>query len=553
MMLRPILLVALLSATPGMSALPRPGRTIATDYVLARAAGAAGDLSRAAAGYQAALAIAPGDAALALRALRQSIAAGDRAGALVAAGRLTAADRLPPDGRLLLLTEAIGKGDYPAARAELAKVPQDDPLSFMAPVIAAWIARGEKRDALAPLMPGKDGAAGQSYLAEHRALLLASLGRHDEAASAMAALNAGSGGARATRLKLALAAARPLHRAEDRAAVLALLAGDDAALVRARAIVASGRALPAAVTTPADGVAELFVRVAADLNRDRVTPLALSLARMATFLSPANAETWLVTANLLALSGSDAAAVAALARIDPADPFAETARDARLRLLVRQGQSAAALKEALAATAAADADAGDWSRLGELRTDAGDLTGAAAAFARAIALAERAGATPAEISTLWLARGSVLEQTGDWAAARPMVERAVALAPDRPDALNLLGYAMLQHGGDVTAATALIERASRLAPDDPAITDSLGWAYFRQGRLAQAIAALERAAAGEPGDSEINEHLGDAYHAAGRGFEARHAWAAARIHADAAARRRIDAKIDPAKAAGPTP
>src|SRR3546814_18640847 len=48
------------------------------------------------------------------------------------------------------------------------------------------------------------------------------------------------------------------------------------------------------------GVAEFLVRIAIDLHRQNVTPLALTYARLSTFLAPENSETWLVTRELLA-------------------------------------------------------------------------------------------------------------------------------------------------------------------------------------------------------------------------------------------------------------
>ncbi|MEI9926782.1 MAG: hypothetical protein WDN44_02570 [Sphingomonas sp.] len=75
------------------------------------------------------------------------------------------------------------------------------------------------------------------------------------------------------------------------------------------------------------------------------------------------------------------------------------------------------------------------------------------------------------------------------------LRRAVALAPDEPEALNALGYAQLEHGADLAGAQALLEHASRLKPDDAAIADSLARAYYRRGDVARALPLLERAGA----------------------------------------------------------
>lgn len=545
-MIRAAILLALLPAT-AEAARPAPARTAATDYVMARAADIDGDLSRAAAGYAAALAGSPGDTTLAVRAYRQLLAAGDQAGATAAARDLAKAGALPSDARLLLIADRVQARDWRGARGELAGIDDGDPFAFLSPVVSAWIIRAEGGDPIAALVPGRGGAVGLPYLAEHRALLLLATGHVDEGIAAMRALanpsRGGAAGARGARLKLAAAAAIDTGSAAGRAQATALLEGDDPALVRARALVAGGRKLPGRIATPAEGIAELYVRVAADLNRERVTPLAFGVARIATFLAPANAEGWLVATTLLAGAGLNDAGLEALSHVDAADPFAPAARDLRLRLLIRAGRADQALKEAIAAAGATGAGSAEWSRVGDLYVQTGRQKDAASAYAKAIdAAGDPAGQS--NLWTLWLQKGGALEQAGDWTAARPALERAVALAPDEPSALNYLGYALLDRGIDPPAATRLIERASQLAPDDAAITDSLGWVYYRQGKLPQAIAALEKAAAGEPGDAAINDHLGDAYWTAGRRIEARYAWRAAMVYADEPDRSRITAKLD---------
>ena len=64
------------------------------------------------------------------------------------------------------------------------------------------------------------------------------------------------------------------------------------------------------------------------------------------------------------------------------------------------------------------------------------------------------------------------------------------------------------------------------------------------GRIEEAIATLQKASIADPAQSEINEHLGDALYQSGRRFEARFAWRAALVTAEAAPERaRIEAKI----------
>ena len=218
-----------------------------------------------------------------------------------------------------------------------------------------------------------------------------------------------------------------------------------------------------------------------------------------------------------------------LANVGADDPFAATARDQRIRLLVDGGDREAALAEALAATRGArPAD----DRLGPARRGLWRARPAAPKPPTPSAGRSRCardGDDGQAEWTLWLMRGGALDQAGQLArGARARCSSAYRLAPEQPFVLNYLGYAQLDRRENVAEAERLIREAHRLAPDNAAITDSLGWAlYPASGELPEAIALLERAAEGEPADVEINEHLGDAYFAAGRRVEARFAWAAA--------------------------
>jgi Flp pilus assembly protein TadD len=232
-----------------------------------------------------------------------------------------------------------------------------------------------------------------------------------------------------------------------------------------------------------------------------------------------------------------------LANVAADDPFAITIRDQRIRILLDGGDRDAALAEATAATAAASAATTDWVRLGEVYSALGRQAEAAAAFGRAIAVRHEGDDGQAEWA-LQLMRGGALDEAGNWPDARGALRQAYRLAPEQPFVLNYLGYAELVRHENPDEAERLIREAHRLAPDNDAITDSLGWALYLRGRLPEAIAMLEQAAQGEPADVEINEHLGDAYFAAGRRVEARFAWKAALVYADAAATTRIAAKME---------
>ncbi len=491
-------------------------------------------------GYASVLASRPTDVDLAVRTMRQAVEAGDRALA-VRTARAIEPRRLPADGKLLLIVDAIASHDWVAARTRIAAMGPDDPFSFVVPTLKAWIALGaHDTDPLAPLATAPADSLAASYTGEHRALLLLAMGKTREGIDALRPLiSEGSG--RATRL--ALIGAVALQRAGKRDDAIALLAGDNSALIAARARVAAGESLPGGVSDPAQGVAELLIRIAAEMYRQKPSRVALLPARMASFLDPANSEAWLVIANMLGDAGQSAPALAVLERIAPSDPFAAGVRDARLQLLVTSGAKDQALVEARRATQSPRADVGDWTRLGDLLVEMERQTEAADAYGRAIDLA-KTGSPTRDLWTLWMLRGGALERAGNWVAAEPALRKALALAPDQPIVLNYLGYAELERRQNIAEAKALVEKASSLAPDDSAITDSVGYAAYLQGNYAAAIATFERAVAGDPGESSINEHLGDAYWAVGRRLEARFAWTAAMVQAEPADLTRLRAKID---------
>lgn len=541
-----ILTIAASIAAP-LAAAPLRPPSPASQYVRAQAAGAAGDLDAATAGFAALLDRDPGSALLPERAYRQAIAAGDRALALRAARLLDARAALPPDGRLLLAADAVARRDWRGARAQTDLLEHEQLLAFMVPMLRGWIALGARDgDPLALAQSGPGGGLGATYYPQQRLLLLLALGRTDEAVAALTA-DARPIATRPLRLRL-LAAAALAREPQGTARAIALLAGDSPALIAARARIAAGGPLPAAIATPAEGIADLLLDISADLDRQQLAPIALTFARIATILAPDNATGWLIAAELLGSTRRPDAALAALGHIAPGDPLASAARALRVSLLIDRGDRAAALAETLATARAPGAGAAEWARAGDIYLRLDRPADAAAAYGTA--LASGAGAGAASLWPLWLQRGTALELAGDWPGAEAALEQAGALAPDQPIVLNHLGYSRLSRREKIDQAGPMIERANRLKPDDPAITDSLGWLHYVRGDHAKAIELLERAAAGEPADPTINEHLGDAYWTAGRRYEARYAWRAALLTAGDTDGARLRSKLDAGLARG---
>jgi Flp pilus assembly protein TadD len=374
-----------------------------------------------------------------------------------------------------------------------------------------------------------------SYIAEHRAHLLALARRWPEAAEAYSAIVAAEG-ATVARLRLAAAATALEASARDpawRTRAITVLGGGpdrDPVLMDARARMAAdpkmdGRRLGGLVTRPQEGIALMLLRVSTDLARERALTPAISFARLSTMVEPGIPDGWLVLADLLARADKPDLALAALDGVPASTPWALPAEIRRAGIFAAQGRHDEA--SAIAARLAARPDAGpeDWTRLADISRQAGRNSEAAAHYTRALALLPP---EPGPVhGQIWFLKGSANELAGNWAEAEADLRRAVEQAPENPLYLNYLGYSLLDRRQNLPEARALIARAYKAAPENGAIIDSMGWAEFVTGNYPEAVLLLEKARAAEPADPTIADHLGDALWRAGRRFEARHAWTSA--------------------------
>lgn len=121
--------------------------------------------------------------------------------------------------------------------------------------------------------------------------------------------------------------------------------------------------------------------------------------------------------------------------------------------------------------------------------------------------------------------GHVLTDRGRPAAARPYLEKALALSPESPEVHNNLGRAAFLLG-DLEGAEASTRRAVELNPDSEKYRRNLAAVLKRQGRLAEAEAAL-RAVPESSLDAQGRFLLGQIALALGRRDEAQAAFRAA--------------------------
>jgi len=126
----------------------------------------------------------------------------------------------------------------------------------------------------------------------------------------------------------------------------------------------------------------------------------------------------------------------------------------------------------------------------------------------------------------WKILGTILQQTGQAAAALPAMQKAAELAPDDVEAHYNLGV-ILQAFGRHDEAAASLRRALQRRPDLAEGHYNLGTSLQALGRLDDAVACYERALAQKPGYVQAHNNLGLARHAQGRLYDAEACYRAA--------------------------
>ena len=149
-------------------------------------------------------------------------------------------------------------------------------------------------------------------------------------------------------------------------------------------------------------------------------------------------------------------------------------------------------------------------------------------------------ATVARNPDAWMAHNNLAQilmtRSADRPAAMRHLQRALALRPDYPEALNNLGLVLAQSGRPAEGL-ALIERALRLKPHLSEAHNNRGIALTAVGRGEEAVAAFRRAGALNPAFPNIHENLGKLLDHLGRHAEAAESFAEAKRLRGAAAAR----------------
>lgn len=507
-------------ASFGQSSTPDAGA-----YLAARAAGLAADFSFGASYYTQALRSDPTNAVILENTLtaEMSQANFDRAAQLAQAMVDLGEDRQVPN--LIVLAKAAVESDWPAILTQLGTERGVGPVVDGLAKGWAELAQGEVEAAMRSFDEVTETSGLRSFGIYHKALALASIDRYADAVRIFE-LTTESGGLRHNR-RSAMAHAQMLAQLDRRDEALSLLdtifgQGLDERLSDLRNRIADGAEVPYdVVTTPTEGMSEIFLAVAEALNGDAPDNYILLYARAAQFLTPQDTETLLLTAGLLEdLERYDLASTAysAVPRQDPAFPLAELGRAEALR----DGGNFDGAREVLRGMTNAFPDmAAVYVSLGDTLRRTGDTAGANAAYSDALA---RYDATNPNRWVVYYTRAVTYHQLDQWPEAEADFRTALAIRPDQPQILNYLGYSLVERGEKLDEALMMIEKAVAAQPENGAIVDSLGWVLFQLGSYEDAVVHLEKAAALEAVDPIINDHLGDAYWAVGRFTEAEFQW-----------------------------
>lgn len=497
---------------------------LAGPYLAARLASQNADYAAAADYFTQAIAADPTNPAFLQDAILADIGRGAVDRAIQKARLLDTLDARSQIADMAVLTDLAKKGEFAAALQALKDGRSSGALVDKLYRAWAMVGEGQMSNATAEFDALSQAKGLQSIALYHKALALAAAGDF-EGAEQIFSGDAG-GPLRATRRGI-VAHVQILSQLERNGVAIELIdkivaTGSDAEFAAMRARLAAGETLPfGVVTSPSDGIAEVFLTVASAMQGDAADLNTLTFSRMAEYLRPNDAEAILLSAGILESQEQYDLAIESYGRVARADPAFAMAELGRAEALVAAGRIEAAI-EALRQLARAEPDRPDiWSALGDTFRREERYAEAAQAYDTAIASFKTAQEAQWPV---YYTRGIAHEREKDWDAAEADFRKALELKPDQPQVLNYLGYSYLEMNTRIDEAMAMIERAVAARPDDGAIVDSLGWALYRMQRYGDAVVQMEQAVELMPVDPVINDHLGDVYWAVGRKREAEFQW-----------------------------
>lgn len=493
-------------------------------YLAARAAMVDSDYREAAQYFSRALVRDPGNLTLLESAATAYLGSGDLDRSSEIARRLVSAGGSGQLAGLILMGANARDGNWDQLRADLDAGLTVGPL--FDGLARAWslVGSGNMSGALDGFDTVANNAGVEAFGLYHKALALASVGDFEGAANI---LSGGTGTTLQLSRRGVVAYVEVLSQLERNEEALELItqsfgASLDPYMEDLRTRLEAGETLPfETVTSPADGVAEVYFSIANVLRAEAQPAYTVLYGRMASGLRGDHIDALLMTAELLESLERYELATEVYDQVPRDDPFFHAAELGRADALRRQGRDDAAIEVLRQLTEShghlplVHVTLGDTLRGMELFDEAIEPYNTALSLVDA--LEERHW-------IIFFSRAIVYERTDQWEKAEADFRKALELRPDQPQVLNYLGYSFLEMQTNYDEALAMIERAVELRPDSGFIIDSLGWGLFRLGRYEEAVGHMETAVEKMPIDPIVNDHLGDVYWAVGRYREAEFQW-----------------------------
>nr|WP_246252289.1 tetratricopeptide repeat protein [Ancylobacter pratisalsi] len=543
------MLAALGSAPAAFADAPPPDEisrsSPAGNYLAARLATAERDTPAAAAYYRALVRVFPRNGEVLERAFLALLAEGSMDEATDMARRIVRIDAEHGLARLVLGIRAIKDKKYVTARSNLRRAGQGAIAELNATLISAWtqFGSGNPRAGVAAIDALKGPEWYEGFQDFHAGLILEAAGAKRDAGKRLESALAldprtlrvvdayGRWASRSGKKDLAI----ETYEAFDK------LLPNDPLVAEELDLLESGKILPALVTTPAAGAAEVLYGLGAALGRQGGEDLALIYLQLGHWLDPSHPLIEITLADLFESMKRHDEAIA-LYRSVPADSPFRTSAQIQLGLnLDAEGDYKDARKTLEAVVAKNPKEQRALMALGDVLRANEEYAEAAAVYTKAI---DQLQAPTGNNWMLFYFRGTCYERTKQWDKSEADLKRALELKPEQPHVLNYLGYSWVDQGVHLDQGMEMIRKAVSLRPDDGFFIDSLGWAYYRLGRYEDAVRELERAVELKPSESVINDHLGDAYWKVGRKLEARFKWNHARdLKPDPDELQQIDRKI----------
>lgn len=500
-------------------------RSLLGSYLAGRFARTQRDNSKAAQFYENALAKDPGSNLILQRTFLLDAIGGDWDRALRLAEDVAANETSHQIARFLLGVKAFKQGNFGVAGKHFAAVRKGTLSNLTARLAQAWtlLADGHADRAIDELAKIKKADWSQFYQDYHHGLIADVAGKRKIAEKALAKAFK----SRPRTLRIAEAYVRHVSHAGTAKRAKQILKkhiGKSAGHPISRALlkdINAGKKLSLLITSPADGLAEVFYAIGDALTGEDSTEIGLVYLRLALYLRPDFPLANIAIGEVFDKMEQYQRAIDLYDRVPRTSPIWQRAQIRKAYDLnsLEKTDEAKALLLSLAKSTPGDPRAYD--ALGSILRSRQRYEESDRYYSRAIELINK----PLQRHwTLFYARGVSRERLKNWPGAEADLKMALKLSPEQPLILNYLGYSWVDQGVNLKRALNLIRKAVKLKPDDGYFVDSLGWAHYRLGNFKKAAKHLERSVELRPDDPVINDHLGDAYWRVKRIFEAKYQW-----------------------------